>query len=243
MSRKETLGFDRKLELAWLDAAAAAAARGDNLVKAREQLFAVLDGVVAGDGPHSGRGKTITVLSRIWLAPSTTDLGRRALRALASASTEERMAIHWAMCAATHPFFVDVVAAVGRLVRMQGDVSQAQVTRRVAETWGDRTTLHRAVQRVCRSLIAWGVLQETGVRGVYRPARAAQAIRGAPARLLVEAVLVGGRNTAAPLADLVRHPALFPFDVQVSPGELRGAMEFRVDRQGLDVDVVGLAAG
>lgn len=121
MSRKETLGFDRKLELAWLDAAAAAAARGDDVATAREQLFAVLDGVVAGDGPHSGRGKTITVLSRIWLAPALTDLGKRAISALdGAASPAERLAIHWAMCAATHPFFVDVVAAVGRLVRMQG---------------------------------------------------------------------------------------------------------------------------
>lgn len=239
MSRKETLGFDRKLELAWLDAAAAAAARGDDVATAREQLFAVLDGVVAGDGPHSGRGKTITVLSRIWLAPALTDLGKRAISALdGAASPAERLAIHWAMCAATHPFFVDVVAAVGRLVRMQGDVSQAQVTRRVAETWGDRSTLHRAVQRVCRSLIAWGVLQETEVRGVYRLAPGTRAVRGASARLLVEAVLVGGRNEAAPLADIVRHPALFPFDVQVSAGELRGAGEFQVERQGLDVDVV-----
>lgn len=239
MSRKETLGFDRKLELAWLDAAAAAASRGDDLATARQHLFAVLDGVVAGNGPHSGRGKTITVLSRIWLIPTSPELRARALGALDDApSPGERLAIHWAMCAATHPFFVDVVAAVGRLVRMQGDVSQSQVTRRVAETWGDRSTLHRAVQRVCRSLIAWEVLQETGVRGVYRLAAGRPAVRDASARLLVEAVLIGGRNEAAPLADIVRHPALFPFDVQVSAGELRGAGEFQVERQGLDVDVV-----
>jgi hypothetical protein len=241
MSRKETLGFDRKLDLAWLDAAAAAASRGDELAKAREQLFAVLDGVVAGDGPHSGRGKTITVLSRIWLAPASTDLGKRALRALDdAASPGERLAIHWAMCAATHPFFVDVVAAVGRLVKMQGDVSQAQVTRRVAETWGDRSTLHRAVQRVCRSLIAWGVLQETPTRGMYRiPAQ--RLVSGPAARLLVEAILTGGRSQAAPLADVLRHPALFPFDVRLTSGELRTAPEFDVDRQGLDVDVVRVA--
>jgi hypothetical protein len=242
MSRKETLGFDRKLELAWLDAAAAAAARGDDLATAREQLFAVLDGVVAGNGPHSGRGKTITVLSRIWLAPASTEIGRRALGALDdAASPGERLAIHWAMCAATHPFFVDVVAAVGRLVRMQGDVSQAQVTRRVAETWGDRSTLHRAVQRVCRSLIAWGVLQETDVRGMYRLSPVTRAVRAASARLLIEAVLIGGRHRAAPIADIVRHPALFPFDTRVSTGELRDSGAFLVERQGLDVDIVRLS--
>jgi hypothetical protein len=239
MSRKETLGFDRKLELAWLDAAAAAAARGDDTAEAREQLFGVLDGVVAGDGPHSGRGKTVTVLSRIWLAPATTETGKRALRALNDAtSAEDRLVVHWAMCTATHPFFADVVSAIGRLVRMQGDVSLQQVARRVTETWGDRSTLHRAVQRVCRSLIAWGVLQESQTRGVYRLSPVRRVASGASARLLVEAVLMGGRSSAGPLADMLRHPALFPFDVRLSSGELRSAPEFDVERQGLDVDVV-----
>ncbi len=239
MSRHETLGFDRKLDLAWLDAAAAAAARGDTTATAREQLFAVLDGVVAGDGPHSGRGKTITVLTRVWLASANTGLSKRALHALDEAdSPSDRLAIHWAMCAATHPFFVDVVAVVGRLVRMQGDVSQAQVTRRVAESWGDRSTLHRAVQRVCRSLILWEVLQETEVRGVYRLSPGTRPVRGAAARLLVEGVLVGGRDEATPLTDIVRHPALFPFDLKVTAGELRSAAEFQVERQGIDLDFV-----
>ena len=240
MSRRVTLGFDRKLDLAWLDAAAAAAARGDTLADARKQLYAVLDGVVKGDGPRSGRGKTITVLSRIWLNPGLDAFRGRAVTALEQADAGERLAIHWAMCAGTHPFFVDVAAAVGRLVRMQGDVAQAQVVRRVAETWGDRSTLHRAVQRTCRTLIEWGVLQETDMRGVYQAKEGRVSVRCNTARLLVEGMLLGGKRPAAPLAELVRHPALFPFSLTLSGGELRAAREFRVDRQGLDVDVVGL---
>ncbi len=240
MSRRQTLGFDRKLELAWLDAAAAAAARGDALPDARQQLYAVLEGVVQGDGPQSGRGKTITVLSRIWLSPGLEGFRSRGLTALDLTDADGRLAIHWAMCAGTHPFFVDVAAAVGRLVQMQGDVAQAQVVRRVAESWGDRSTLHRAVQRTCRTFIEWGVLLETEVRGVYRARTPAFAASGRTALLLLEALLLGGQRPIAPLLDLVRHPALFPFDVTAVAGDVRAAQEFRVDRQGLDVDVVAL---
>lgn len=239
MSRQETLGFDRKLELAWLDAAAAAATRGETRKSARQGLLAMLSDAIPGS---KARSEAVTVMGRIWLGSASPEMRRRALLAMKDAHTpDERLAVHWAMCAATHPFFLDVVAAVGRLVRMQGDVSQAQVTRRVAEAWGDRSTLRRAVQRLCRTLIAWGVLRETTTRGVYQLAGAPRGLRGGVARLLVEAVLVGGKNSAAPVTDLLRHPALFPFDLQMSPAELRSAQEFQVERLGLDVDVVRMA--
>ncbi len=167
---------------------------------------------------------------------------RRALQAIQDVHTaDERLAIHWAMCASSHPFFVDVVAAVGRLVRLQGDVSQAQITRRVAETWGDRSTIHRAVRRLCRTLIHWGVLQETTTRGVYQVAAGTKAIKGTAAKLLLEAVLVGGKNTSAPVLELMRHSALFPFELKISTTELRAATEFQVERLGLDVDLIQIS--
>jgi len=241
MSRRRTLGFDRKLELDWLDAAASVAAQDVGIALARKQLFAVLEGRVAGDSPHSGRGKTVTVLSRVWLNPGATGMRARALEAFESATPGQRLAIHWAMCAATHPIFVDVAATVGRLLRVQGEVALSQVTRRVAEGWGDRSTLHRAVQRTCRSFVAWGALRDTKVRGIYEPSRDPMPVDGAVARLLVEALLTGGPRAAAPLGELVRHPAMFPFEIAVTGWELRGAPEFRVDREGLDMDVVGRA--
>ncbi len=245
MTHRATLGFDRKLELPWLDAAAAAAARGEPPAVAREYLYGLLSGLVAGDGPHSGRGKTITVLARVWLNPSPAAeaLRARALALVSAATPAERLAIHWAMCAATHPFFVDTASVVGRLLRVQGNASLSQVSRRVAETWGDRSTLQRAVQRVCRSFVAWGVLQEGATRGVYEPARVRLVIGSTVGRLLIEGLLLGGGRASLPLAEIVRHPALFPFDVEVRGGDLRASPEFRVDRQGLDVDVVTLARG
>jgi hypothetical protein len=243
MTRQKTLGFDRRLELSWLDATAAIAARGEALPEARARLNGILE-EDSGSGGQKGRRNTITVLSRIWLNGdgALADLRGRSLGLLEAASAQERLAIHWAMCCASHPFFLDVAAALGRLLRLQGDVSLSQVTRRVTESWGDRSTLRRAVQRVCRSLIDWGVLSETSTRGIYKAGPNQPEMSGAVARLLIEALLIGGPRPASPLMDLVRHPALFPFSVTLTGSELRGQPEFRVDRQGLDVDVVGLTA-
>lgn len=242
MTHRKTLGFDRKIELAWLDAAAAAAARGEPAARSRGTLHALLDGLIAGSGPHSGRGKTITVLARVWLnpPPEAAGLRSRALELLGAAAPAERVAIHWAMCGGTHAFFVDTASAVGRLLKVQGNASLAQIERRVAEKWGDRSTLRRAVQRVCRTYVAWNVLREGSKRGVYERATAPLPVGSVVGRLLIESVLVGGARNAAPLSALVRDPALFPFEIQVRSDELRTSAEFDVSRQGIDMDVVAL---
>ena len=61
------IGFDRKIQASWLDATARLAAAGLSAADVRERLDDVLDGQVSGEGPHSARGKTKTVLLHIWV--------------------------------------------------------------------------------------------------------------------------------------------------------------------------------
>jgi len=76
----------------------------------REFLWGLLDGVVGGDTVHSARGKTLTVLMRIWVTvPSIAEpLRAAAIKRIPLASSEERLAIHWAMSVACYPFFAEV---------------------------------------------------------------------------------------------------------------------------------------
>src|SRR5436190_1543329 len=60
------LGLDRNLRLAWLDTAAAISARRLSTKETQAALMAALEGQVPGTTPQSGRGKTVTVLRRIW---------------------------------------------------------------------------------------------------------------------------------------------------------------------------------
>lgn len=62
MNRRANIGFDRRIDIEWLNAAAAQAATGTGAEDMRERLWRLLDGVVSGNRANSARGKTVTVL-------------------------------------------------------------------------------------------------------------------------------------------------------------------------------------
>ena len=86
----------------------------------------------------------------------------------------------------------------------------------------------------------WGVLDETEVRGTYRQAPQKITLDPAVEHLLIEALLIGSPGREMQMSQLAAHAAAFPFALTANAHQLRGAKQFRVDRQGLDVDVVGL---
>ena len=120
----------------------------------------------------------------------------------------DRLPLHWGMCLATYPFFRDVAATTGRLLALQGSAAQVQIVRRMAESWGERTTATRAVQRIVRSFVEWGVLVETGDRGTYAPAPKI-AVPGVGPWLL-EAGLVSSGRREYPLRALAAGAAFYP---------------------------------
>jgi hypothetical protein len=63
---------------------------------------------------------------------------------------------------ATYPFFDDVCVAVGRLLRLQGNVSTPDLRARLRAKWGDREIVQVA-QRMCvYTLRAFGALTPDG---------------------------------------------------------------------------------
>ena len=244
MSRTTRIGLDRRLDLEWLDAVAAQVAAGHDVEATRAKLFEVLDGKIAG-GSKRGRAchKTVGVLSRTWAnVPAELVAFRdQAVKILPSLSPCERLALHWAMLLAGYRFFGDVAENTGRLLSLQGNLTLSQLTRRMRETWGDRSTLNRATQRAVRSMVAWGALMDTGDRGVYSQSSRQVTLRSDLALLLVEGLLLHA-GTVIPIEQVIEHPALFPFKMDLSAYELRRSARFEVHRQGPDVDVLELAA-
>ncbi len=239
------IGFDRKLELLWLDAVAARVADGDDDREIRDHLWRHLDGEVAGDTMNSARGKTVTVLRHIWskVPDPVLPLRGRALELLPRVDPPERLAVHWAMILATYPFFADLADLAGRGLALQGDFSLAWLKRRLIESWGERGTLRRAVERIVRSLVAWGTLRDHNLRGVLVAGDRLAITEPALAELLIESLLLAVEADELPAGRLRAPPALFPFALEVSTSELRRSPRFEVHRQGLDHDVVALAPG
>jgi hypothetical protein len=245
MNRRASIGFDRRLNLEWLDAAAGQAADGAETGEMRAYLWGLLDGVVSGNKINSARGKTVTVLVHIWgeaRGPAAALRGR-ACAQLGGCTLDERLAVHWAMMLGTYPIFVDAAAAIGRLLTLQGRFTLAHLTRRLVGTWGERSTLSRSAQRIVRSMVLWGALRDTELRGVYEAATAKRKVGPTVALLLIEALLVDAEEPAVLLNQLTGHPALFPFELAVNVDHIREASQFQVHRQGLDADLVELQGG
>jgi hypothetical protein len=245
MNRRSNIGFDRRVDLEWLEAAAAQAAAGAPTTEMRAYLWQMLEGAVSGDKLNSARGKSVTVLSHIWgeVPAAAVSLRSRAVAQLNGGTPEERLALHWAMMVGTYPVFTDTAAAVGRLLSLQGSFTLAHLTRRLVGAWGERSTLERAGQRIVRSMVQWGVLRDTATRGMYEAVPRRRKVGPAVGTVLIEALLVDAEEASVPLDQLTGHPAIFPFDLDVNASHVRVASQFRVHRQGLDSDFVELNAG
>jgi len=246
MNREQgKIGYDRQIRLAWLDATADLVAQGLSIQEIRLQLDHLLDGEVAGTDSRSAKGKTKTVLLHIWaLSPEyLKPLRDEGLALIRQRPNDCRIVVHWGMCIASYPFFRIVAEAVGRLVKLQGEVAGAQVQRRVQEVFGARETVSRAVRRVLRSFVEWGVLQETDEKGVYRAGAVLPVKDHNLTAWLVEAALISQGSNASALTAITQSPFLFPFILDsLNTKQLENSVRLELLRQGLNQDVVKLRA-
>lgn len=112
---------------------------------------------------------------------------------------------------------------------------------RIRESWGDRSTMTRAVQRVVRSMVQWDVLVDSDTRGIYERSARIIIVRPPVGKLLLEALLLQAEEKSLPVEQALRHPGFFPFHVELRAHQLRSSNRFDIHRQGLDVDLVTLA--
>lgn len=234
---KQMIGFDRKLDLDWLDATVGLCQESLDPGVVAGQLGQKLAHEIAGD---EARRKTVTVLLRTWVnvPAEASQLRDEALQLAAKVNPEERLWLHWGMSLLAYPFFRDVAATVGQLSRLQGTFSQAQVQRRMIENWGQRTTLQRAVRRLLRTFIDWGVMRDTDVRGDYDVAPPRRTEDRALALWLLDCALQAKEAEQVPLREFAQLSYTFPFDLLPFIGDVRRSERFEVARQGLDLEMV-----
>lgn len=234
------IGFDRRVRREWLDFTADCAAAGLSREEIRTTLHALLAPAVAESGERGARSKTITVLLRLWVIPDVRSDGLRqdALRMLPACSAAERLALHWGLAVATYPFFLDVVSAIGRLLRLQSSISLPEVVRRAKEKWGDRERVARSARHVLQSVRDWSTLIATGRAGVYQTAPGQTELRGDLALWMLEALLRGSSVGMAAFGQLEQSPGLFPFHVALRASEVHRSPRLELVRQAGHDDTV-----
>ena len=241
------VGFSQRIRLEWLDYAANAVLAGNGKDETAAALRERLRGRFAlGDGRASGNlDKAVAILVRVWATPpeELRALRDEGLDLLRRADANDRMLAHWCMCMAVYPFFGATAEAAGRLLRLQGSAAAAQVQRRLRERLGERETVARAARRVLRAFVDWGVLVETGEKGIYRGAAKRVVEDRAAAVWVLKAGLSVEDAGPQPPAALLRAPRLFPFEIAPpSTAELEASAAFEIVPHGLDREVLlGLA--
>lgn len=245
-NRFTQIGLDRLVRLAWLEKAAALVLAGNDPASIKRILQSDLRGAFCSTNTdvRGSIDKTITILLKTWLTVPNelASLHAEGLELLKQVPQRDHMALHWGMLMAVYPFWSAVATQTGRLLRLQGSVAAAQVQRRVREQYGERETVSRRTRYVLRSYLDWGVLQESGTKGIYCAGATLSIEDSRLIAWLAEASLHARANGSAPLKELIDSPSLFPFRIKPMHAASLVAASSRLDllHHGLDDDLIML---
>jgi len=243
--RRKQVGFSQRIQLEWMEHVAGLALEGCETEQIRRGLQAFLRDrlSVDGDSKRGNREKAVTILMKIWVTVprDLREVRDKALELLMALPAEAHLAVHWGMSMAVYPFWGRVAGCVGRLFKLQGSASAAEVQRRLREEYGERETVSRSARRVLRAFVDWGVTEEGAARGVY-DATERRAIRNAAvAGLLVQSSLLADSVSTKPLDMAFRDPALFPFSIRPVPSsDLSLVSGVDVVRTGIEQELLTL---
>ncbi len=239
----KNIGFRRSIYRSWLDAAAMLATETDDSAQLRAQL----DPVVAAriDGKESQR-MALDILVKIWGTSRETNfpLRQEALKLWQiSKSEDEHLWLHYGMILAQYPFFRLSVTTIGRMSQYTDTITSKDLKSRLSAELGQLGSLDRAAERVIFSLRDWNILAPAAKQYTYTPRR--QAFRTEQKELqlwLLSAALLAHPAEELPFSELVRLPELFPFCLTIGVQDVRDSACFEVNRQGMNWDMVALAA-
>jgi hypothetical protein len=210
-SKKPLIGFDRYVEKSWMDKAASLVVGGNNLNDINEQIDKYLLPSITGE---TSRRKTKNILTATWVKSLVGESAykQEAVALFSSANSQERLAIHYGMSIATYPFFMSLSKILGRLFKLQDEVSNTEFYRRVIETLGDRESIKRAAARYLQSLIEWGVLEQSA-KAVVKPGVKIQVVDPAVTTWLYAAILFSSDRDRLSIDDMISDPCWFPFEM------------------------------
>lgn len=199
------IGFDRYVDIEWCRIALDAASTQSSIEVVRDQVATILPGI-------ESQRKTLDVLKRLSTKPfeHVADFISRGIAIYKRLGRYVVLPLVWGASIASYPFFGKTSETTGRLLALQGDCSIKELQRRMAEQYGDRNGIERAVARVLQTQENWQVLtrDETAKRVIKRQAVSIDDDE-LTAWMIEAAVRYSGKPVSLP--SLQSQPVLFPF--------------------------------
>jgi hypothetical protein len=239
--RHEAIGIKQAIRFEWMQKAANLLLAGLDAKTIRKELHEFLADR-KGSGTEGERGDTsrtqvVNMLMKIWVVPDADLVAfRDASLSFFQEHPSNSLPIHWGLISATYPFWFNVARQVGRLLALQDQVTQMQITGRLKEQYGDRQTVSRYARYVIRSLVAWGVLKDSYTKGCYEKVAPVKVDDPSLAILMFESALLTTSEAKGALGLLLNNPAFFPFQLPVMSGDFVSQHSNRIEvvRYGLD---------
>lgn len=210
------VGYACSIKLLWLDQAVRMLSENLSESRYKEKLNEYLSFEI--DSATRLR-KTREILMNIWYYDSDeiTPIRSHALKLL-DAHPEYNVAIHLCMIYLTYPVVADVCKFMGRLFEFQDVVTNAALTQKLYDEWGERGSLEATCRRVTLTLKEMGILEnQTRVR--YSLKRQNVSNYDVVNFLLYVAMKIDGSSYYS-FANLTEFNCLFPFDYTVSKEQL-----------------------
>ncbi len=216
MSKNISVGFSQRIKLDWLDFTAQQQLKGHTPAEIKAALNDLLSDQlsVGSNARRSSRQKAISILSKIWVnVPQSFESFRDEGIALFKLQPKKtHVTLHWGMAMAVYPFFAVAAENMGRLLRLQEQVSTAQLQKRMCEKMGERETVRRSTRQLIRCWLEWGLLTEIDKKGIYTASEVQTITDAQLTAWLLESALIANKEQTAVLHNLVNYsPALFPF--------------------------------
>lgn len=161
MKNRKVIGFDRRIELEWINYTAELVSKDLPESEIRDKLIKKLSIYGLGLSKGGALSKTITVLIRLWLnvPKDIIPIRDKAIDLYKTASDDEKVVLHICLAISNYPFFLDVMTQIGRLLKLQDSFSSGQITRRIIEKWGDTQRVKRSVRHVLQTLKLWKIIE------------------------------------------------------------------------------------
>ena len=175
-------------------------------------------------------------------APELVELRNDALQIARMIPSEHWLPLHWAIMSSSYPFWFNVAKQVGRLLKLQERITQSQIFNRIKEQYGDRETVERNARYTVRSFVAWGVLNDSDIKGCYKGSPPYTLSDIKTILLMIEAGLHASPEGKSNLNVLVNNPAFFPFTFPAVSGNTISMHNNRIEslRYSLDDEYVQL---
>lgn len=210
LDKTPLIGFDRYVDIDWCRSAFDVALTIKSIDELKEQVAEVLPGI-------ESQRKTLDILKRISTKPfdHLDDFVSRGLAIYRVEKDSSVLPVAWGAAIASYSFFGKTAETTGRLLSLQGDCTIKEVQRRMAEQYGDRSGVERAVNRVLQSQASWSALARDDVTKRVRNKDSTSVESEALTAWLIEAA-VRYLGKAISISSLKSVPVLFPFTLSRS---------------------------